>query len=84
MILSNGVYLADNEVAPEENPEVLAAVIRSRRDRLLEESDKYMLSDYPLSEEERKAWEEYRAILRAIPQQEGFPYNAVFPEVADK
>ena len=73
MILSNGVYLSDNDLCPKEDPTVLAAVIRSRRNRLLEESDKYMLTDYPISEEERAAWD-----------QEGFPFNTVFPEVETK
>lgn len=84
MILSNGVYLSDNDLCPKEDPTVLAAVIRSRRNRLLEESDKYMLADYPINDEERAAWEEYRQKLRALPDQEGFPFNAVFPEVETK
>ncbi|MBQ5810293.1 MAG: phage tail assembly chaperone [Clostridia bacterium] len=81
MILSNGVYLDDTHVCPEESEDVLAAVIRSRRNRLLEESDKYMLPDYPLTDEERLAWQEYRSRLRDIPSQEGFPHDVVFPEV---
>ena len=84
MILSNGVYLEDEHICPAEDETILAAVIRSRRNRLLEESDKYMLADYPITEEERKAWEEYRRRLRAIPDQEGFPHDAVFPEVEAK
>ena len=84
MILSNGVYLADNDVFDGEDTTVLAAVIRSRRNRLLEESDKYMLPDYPLTQEEKQALVEYRAKLRALPQKEGFPFGVVFPEVAIK
>ena len=83
MILSNGVYLQDELITPAEDETILAAVIRSRRNRLLEESDKYMLPDFPISAEERKLWEQYRALLRSLPDQEGFPFNAVFPEVAE-
>ena len=80
MILSNGVYLDEKQFCENEDPTVLAAVIRSRRNRLLEESDKYMLPDYPMTAAERTLMEEYRAKLRAIPEQENFPYNAVFPK----
>ena len=79
MILSNGVYLEDENICPEENDEVLAAVIRSRRNRLLCETDKYMLPDFPISDAARAAWMAYRDQLRNITSQAGFPRNVVFP-----
>jgi len=84
MILANGVYISDSEVYEGEDSAVLAAVIRSRRNRLLQESDKYMLPDYPLTDEQRSILIEYRAKLRAIPQADGFPFDVVFPEVEIK
>ena len=41
--------------------------IRHLRDELLKSSDKYMLSDYPITEEKRQEWKDYRALLRDIP-----------------
>lgn len=40
--------------------------IRVERDRLLAESDKYMLSDYPITDTEREQWKVYRQELRNI------------------
>jgi hypothetical protein len=43
-----------------------------------------MLPDYPLTEEERAAWEQYRAALRGITDLDGFPWegpaSAPWPE----
>lgn len=47
--------------------------VRNERDQLLLESDKYMLSDYPLTEEQRKAIIDYRQQLRDITKQPYFP-----------
>lgn len=52
-----------------------AADIRSERDRLLEETDHYALSDVTMSQD----MADYRQALRDIPQQEGFPNNIVWP-----
>lgn len=52
------------------------------RDELLEESDKYMLPDFPISEEERAEWIEYRKELRDFTNQEAWPddiENITFP-----
>lgn len=55
-----------------------ANTVRQRRDELLEESDKRMVSDFPCN---HKAWKTYRQALRDIPSQEGFPYDVVFPDI---
>ena len=49
-----------------------AALIRKQRDRLLSETDKYMISDYPITEKEREQYRQYRKYLRDIPQTDGF------------
>ena len=41
--------------------------IRYKRDKLLNESDKYILSDYPITEEKRQEWKDYRTLLRDFP-----------------
>lgn len=43
-------------------------LVRMERDRLLDVSDKYVLPDYPISEELRKEWLDYRQALRDIPE----------------
>jgi hypothetical protein len=51
--------------------------IRSQRDSLLAGSDWTQVSDAPVDQE---AWATYRAALRSIPEQAGFPFNVEFPE----
>ena len=60
-----------NEVKEKDYNE-MAAYIRKERDSLLYATDKYIIEDYPISEE-------YREKLRDIPEQEGFPYNVAWP-----
>lgn len=50
-----------------------AALLREQRDKLLYETDKYMLPDYPITEEEREEYRQYRQYLRDIPKMTGFP-----------
>lgn len=50
-----------------------AALLREQRDKLLYETDKYMLPDYPITEEEREEYRKYRQYLRDIPQIADFP-----------
>lgn len=56
-----------------------AEQIRFERNAKLQATDKYMLSDFDISEEKRNAYRIYRQALRDISIQEGFPHNAVFP-----
>lgn len=53
---------------------------RGKRNSLLAESDIYMIADYPITEQQRRAWMSYRQALRDIPEQEGWPMNIVWPE----
>ena len=57
-----------------------AKAIRKRRNALIAQTDYLMTSDYPISESEREAVSEYRQKLRDIPEQNGFPFEVVFPE----
>lgn len=51
------------------------------RNELLRESDKYMLIDYPISDEERQQWITYRQGLRDITSQEAYPHDFVNIEI---
>jgi len=42
------------------------SILRRDRDEKLQESDKYMLHDYPITEEKREEWKVYRQALRDI------------------
>lgn len=56
-------------------------LLRLRRDKLLEETDKYMLHDWPHeSIEERTKWTTYRQALRDLPSTTEDPANPVWPE----
>lgn len=65
---------------PEISEEYLAEEIRNKRDRLLSQSDKYMLPDYPISDDNRNLIRKYRQALRDIPTQDGFPLSVEFPK----
>lgn len=49
-----------------------ATILREKRNQLLSETDKYMISDYPITETEREQYRQYRKYLRDIPQTDGF------------
>ena len=40
--------------------------VREQRDMMLKATDKYMISDWPVSSAEQAAWAEYRQALRDI------------------
>jgi hypothetical protein len=66
-----------------ETSEDKAKRIRCRRDTYLSKTDKYMLSDYPISEEGRKTIVEYREYLRNITKEVGFPDDITVKEIPD-
>lgn len=72
IIEDKGDYLESvNPPAPTE--EQLAEEKREIRNQYLTDSDKYMLPDFPVSDEERALWVNYRVYLRNIPEQPEFP-----------
>ena len=58
---------------PEATIEELSAQKRSERDALLKATDVYMLIDFPISDEERELYKQYRQYLRDLPEAESFP-----------
>ena len=71
---ASGQYIRGADGKPTEKPpctpttEEKMAAIRAERDNLLTNSDKYMLPDYPVTEEQREAWKIYRQALRDMPE----------------
>ena len=50
--------------APEKPVEEKEARVRQVRNQYLEQTDKYMITDYPVSDEERALYKQYRTYLR--------------------
>ena len=46
----------------------LKAQVRAVRNQYLEQTDKYMLVDYPISDDERELYKQYRTYLRTYPE----------------
>ena len=61
LVQVNGEFLPDTD---EKAIELQKAQIRSKRDSLLQKTDKFMISDYPISEDERQKIKLYREYLR--------------------
>lgn len=59
--------------SPAQKLQMLADQKRAERDNLLKESDKYMLTDFPISEEYREKIKEYRDQLRNLPENKKWP-----------
>lgn len=64
---------------PAPTTEEVAAQVRAQRDAMIARTDFMMMSDYPISEEDKALVETYRQALRDIPEQEGFPSNVQWP-----
>ncbi len=77
MTIENGELVPASTEVMEQRQQIeteqKAFILRERRDRLLYETDKYMIPDYPITEEEREEYRLYRQYLRDIPQTDGFP-----------
>lgn len=59
--------------APDKPIELQTAEKRAERDVILQSTDIYMLPDYPITEEEREVYKQYRQYLRDLPSNEAFP-----------
>ena len=54
--------------APEKPVEEKKAEVRTVRNMYLEQTDKYMITDYPITDEERELYRQYRTYLRTYPE----------------
>ena len=49
---------------PEPSDEEKKAQVRQVRNQYLEQTDKYMITDYPITDDERELYKQYRTYLR--------------------
>ena len=54
-------------------------ILRNQRDALLMMSDRRMLWDSPLKDEQKQQWATYRQALRDLPQNTTDPANVTWP-----
>ena len=66
--------LAAKYIDPAEIEAARAFDVRWERDRLLKETDWWGVSDNIMTQEQT----DYRAALRDVPQQDGFPFDVVW------
>jgi len=71
--LDSGEKVIRNGAVIDKPIEEKEAEARMQRNSLLAATDKYMVSDFPINEEEREQYRQYRQYLRDIPAEEGFP-----------
>ena len=67
------LYKAGEE--PPRPAEAIFEALRASRDARLAATDKYMLADYPISEDNLALVKAYRAALRDLPEQYGAPWD---------
>ena len=53
---------------PEPSDEEKKARVRAVRNQYLEHTDKFMIADYPITDEERELYKQYRTYLRTYPE----------------
>ena len=53
--------------------EEMALMKRRERDYYLSQTDKYLMSDFPITDEKREKYKEYRKYLRDLPASDLFP-----------
>lgn len=82
--LANGLEVASpDEVDLALEKDKKAAEIRDKRNADLSATDVFMISDYPLTVEQAEAVRSYRAALRDLTKQDGFPDKVKYPEKPD-
>ena len=65
----NGEYVLTSSAEAIEQKQ---AEVRAVRNQYLVETDKYMIPDFPITEEERQQYKDYRMYLRDYPETEGW------------
>lgn len=71
--IESGDLIIENGELKEKSKEKIAEEKRTERNYLLQSTDKYMLSDYPITEEQREQYKQYRQYLRDVPSSDNFP-----------
>ena len=76
-VSENWMMDGEGRFAPPAPPPARTDAARAQRDALLAACDWRVLADAPGP---REAWLKYRAELRAVPAQKGFPHQVAWPE----
>ncbi len=71
--LDNGDFIVDEGKVIAKSECLKAAEKREERNMLIAATDKFMFADYPIAEDERERYRQYRKYLRDIPEAKGFP-----------
>ncbi len=58
-------------------------LLRHKRNKTLEATDKYMALDYPITNSQREEIKSYRQALRDITKQPGFPEHVEWPALPE-
>jgi hypothetical protein len=66
---------------PEPDDSRVAEAIRDKRDKLIGETDYYLMPDYPSNPQNLEELKVYRQALRDLPKQEGFPRDVRWPDI---
>ena len=69
-LIDGKIFLGKTE---EEKKEELSVEKRSIRDSYLKNTDKYVLSDFPITSKQKEKVLSYRKMLRDLPEQKDFP-----------
>lgn len=69
------------ELTQEEKRAQAESQVRGKRDALISQTDYLLTPDYPISAEDLESVKAYRTALRDVPQQDGFPFDVVWPEL---
>ena len=75
-VIVNGVAQKTDKIALEETEEYAIAMLRLKRDELLQKSDWTQVPDAPV---DQAAWATYRQALRDLPANTDDPANPVWP-----
>lgn len=76
--VDGGYQIVEN---PKPTNAELAENIRIKRDRLLSETDYYLMPDYPNDSKNLEEIKKYRQDLRDITKQSGFPKDVIWPDI---
>ena len=75
-VLEGNFVIENNQIREKtflEKQQDLSLQKRHDRDVMLKATDVYMLIDFPISDEQRELYKQYRQYLRDFPAMEGFP-----------
>lgn len=76
----NWVYVHMTDLEKAEFNKMQEKKVRMERNRTLYATDWVLLSDSPLTEEKKQEFLAYRQALRDVSNQQGFPWDVVWPE----